>query len=122
MMELAHLIAFTVNGSSFAHLTFNFLAPKLYANSLMASLNARTLILADDSSDSSSGFDDVQQTTAGFSFRHGPAPTQTLEYASFNAKVTASSYRTNSDTNEPSSSKNHDEMGQALTLRSSEEV
>jgi len=54
IIELAHLISFTVAESSQAHLAFNFLAPKLYANSLMASLNARLFVLKDVSSASNS--------------------------------------------------------------------
>jgi len=44
VFELAHLIAFTVAGTSFAHICFNFIAPKLYANSFLGTLNARTFI------------------------------------------------------------------------------
>jgi len=41
VMEVAHVISFTVARDNFAHMTFNFVAPKLYANSLLATLNAR---------------------------------------------------------------------------------
>jgi len=46
LMEAAHLISFSVAPESFAHLSFNFIVPKLYANSFMATLNARNYILS----------------------------------------------------------------------------
>jgi len=54
IMELSHLISFSISPMVFAHFTFNFLAPKLYANSLMASLNARVFMLKDISDTSTS--------------------------------------------------------------------
>jgi len=45
LFELGHLISFTVAPNSFAHLTFNFISPKLYTNAFMAILNARKYVV-----------------------------------------------------------------------------
>jgi len=42
---IGHLVALSVAPNSFAHLTFNFITPKLYSNSFMATLNARKYLL-----------------------------------------------------------------------------
>jgi hypothetical protein len=41
IFEVAHIVSFTIARDNFAHMTFNFVAPKLYANSFLATLNAR---------------------------------------------------------------------------------
>jgi len=61
LMELGHLIAFSIAWANFAHLTFNILAPKLYANSLLASLNARHFIMG-----SSRTFDVSEEMSASY--------------------------------------------------------
>jgi len=61
LMELGHLIAFSIAWGSFAHLAFNILVPKLYANSMLASLNARHFFMG-----SSRSFNVSEESSASY--------------------------------------------------------
>lgn len=90
MIDLAHLISFTIDGSSsFTHLAFNIIAPKLYANSFMASLNARAFILKGDGTNNCPDSNRVHQViTSRISFRTGPTPPQSPINGTFVLKAT----------------------------------